>query len=62
MVTSGSNTGNPAGSPTVRDATGNHGKLKIPMPFEAAVKAATEVPAEAIPAPEKKRGRGSRGT
>lgn len=33
----------------------NNGKLSIPLPFESALKAATEVPADRLPPPKKKR-------
>jgi hypothetical protein len=33
----------------------NNGKLKIALPFEDALKAATQVPADSIPPPEPKR-------
>ena len=32
-----------------------NGKLSIPLPFETALKAATEVPADRLKPPEKKR-------
>jgi hypothetical protein len=32
-----------------------NGKLSIPLPFEKALKAATNVPADRLPPPEKKR-------
>lgn len=32
-----------------------NGKLAIPLPFQEALKAATEVPADKLPPPERKR-------
>ena len=40
---------------TDRRVSPNNGKLAIPLPFERALKAATEVPADRLPPPEKKR-------
>lgn len=39
------------------DRPRQNGKLSIPLPFEKALKAATEVPAESLPAPPKRKPR-----
>ena len=40
---------------TDRKVRPNNGKLSIPLPFEDALKAATDVPVDRLPPPEKKR-------
>jgi len=44
-----------SGSTDNGDRPPRNGKLSIPLPFERALKAATEVPADRLPPPEKKR-------
>jgi len=39
----------------LRTSGKRNGKLSIPLPFETALKAAAEVPADRLPPPEKKR-------